>query len=182
MKPKLLITRQLKPETLAPLQEHFTLDVWESEDTVMPRAELLARSKGAVGVLCMLTDKIDEEFLNAAGEQLRAVSTMSVGFDHIDTKALEARNIQLGITPGVLDNAVADLTIALMLNASRRIPEAIQAAKTGKWGTWSPYWMTGQDLSNATVGIVGMGAIGAMVTKRLSGFGCNFVYQSIAKT
>lgn len=176
MTQRILITRKLKSESLQPLYDNYEVDVWESENEVMPRQQLLERAQGTVGVLCMLTDKIDKEFLDTAGSQLRAVSTMSVGYDHIDAEELKKRDIELGTTPGVLDDAVADLTVALMLNASRRIPQAITAAKDGEWGTWSPYWLTGQDLSHSTVGIVGMGAIGAAVAKRLAGFGCTVLY------
>lgn len=174
---KILVTRALTPEILANLDETYQLDVWESADAAMPSDELLRRSAGAHAILCMLTDKIDEELVNAAGDQLEVVSTMSVGFDHVDTELLKERNIRLGYTPDVLTDSVADTTIALMLAASRRIPEAIAAAKEGQWGTWAPYWMTGQDLSRATVGIVGLGAIGAEVARRLSGFHCKVLYS-----
>lgn len=174
---KILITRALTPEVLAGLDKSYQLDVWESADAVMPRDELLRRVKGVHAILCMLTDKIDAELVEVAGDQLEVVSTMSVGFDHVDTKLLKERNIKLGYTPDVLTDSVADTAIALMLAASRRIPEAIRAAKTGEWGTWAPYWMTGQDLSHATVGIIGLGAIGAEVARRLAGFHCNVLYS-----
>lgn len=175
---KLLITRALTPETITFLKETYDVDMWESAETVMPRDELLRRAEGMNGILCMLTDKIDQELLDAAGDQLEVISTMSVGFDHVDTALLKERGIRLGYTPDVLTDSVADTTVTLMLAASRRIPEAIAAAKDGEWGTWSPYWLTGHDLSRATVGIVGLGAIGAEVTKRLSGFGCTVLYSS----
>ena len=177
MPERVLVTRKLKSETLQRLYDQYEVDVWDSANEAMPRGQLLERVKDSVGILCMLTDKIDTEALDAAGSQLRAVSTMSVGFDHVDAVALKERNIELGTTPGVLDDAVADLTIALMLNVSRRMPEATAAAENGEWGTWSPYWLTGQDLSNSTVGIIGMGAIGAAVARRLSGFGCTILYS-----
>lgn len=176
MKPRILITRKLIPEKLQPLYDRYDVDIWESADVAMPRNQLLERVQGVSGILCMLTDKIDAELLDAAGDQLRIVSTMSVGYDHIDAEESKKRGIELGTTPGVLDDAVADLAIALMLNVSRRIPEAIKAAKDGEWGTWAPYWLTGQDLSHSTVGIIGMGAIGAAVTRRLKGFGCTVLY------
>lgn len=177
MKPKILVTRKLTGDALAPLFEQYDVDVWSSEDSPIPRDELLQRAAGTVGILCMLTEKIDAELFDAAGPQLRAVSTMSVGADHIDRDEAERRGIAVGTTPGVLDDAVADLTVALMLNASRRIDEAAQTARNGQWSTWSPYWMTGQDLSQSTVGIVGLGAIGIAVAKRLKGFGCKVLYS-----
>lgn len=179
---KILVTRALAPEILEALNNGlYQLDVWESADVAMPRDEFLKRAAGSHAILCMLTDKIDKELVNAAGDQLEVISTMSVGFDHVDTELLKERNIRLGYTPDVLTDSVADIAIALMLAASRRIPEAIVAAKDGEWGTWSPYWMTGQDLSRSTVGIVGLGAIGAEVARRLSGFHCKVLYTSRAR-
>ena len=175
---KILITRQLSPENTAQLTDKYDVDIYENTDTAIPRDEFLRRAKGTHGILCMLTDKIDQELLDAAGDQLEVVSTMSVGFDHVDTHLLKERGVRLGYTPDVLTDSVADTTIALMLAASRRIPEAISAAKDGEWGTWAPYWLTGQDLSRSTVGIIGLGAIGAEVAKHLSGFGCNVLYSS----
>ena len=175
---KILITRQILPEFIDDLANKYEVDMYQDSDTTMPRDELLARAKGVHGILCMLTDKVDQELLDAAGDQLEAISTMSVGFDHVNTALLQERGVRLGYTPDVLTDSVADTTIALMLTASRRIPEAISAAKDGKWGTWSPYWLTGQDLSRSTVGIVGLGAIGVEVAKRLSGFGCKIIYSS----
>lgn len=93
----------------------------------MPRKELLARVKGVDGIFCMLSDKIDVEVLDAAGPQLKVVSTMSVGVDHLDLKAMKARNIKVGYTPGVLTEAVTELTIGLLLATSRRLFEAHNA-------------------------------------------------------
>lgn len=178
MNQSILITRKLDDKIVTALAQKYHIDMWEEAEIAMPRAELLRRIKGKVGLLCMLTDGIDQELLDAAGEQLRTVSTLSVGFDHIEIAAIKARGITLGYTPGVLSEAVADITIALMLNAGRRIAEAERAVKEGNWSTWSPYWMTGHDLSGATVGLVGMGSIAAVVAKRLGGFNCKVLYTS----
>lgn len=175
---KILITRKLKEEMVSVLREKYVVDMWESADDVMPRNELLERANGASAIICMLTDTIDQELLDAVGDQLEVVSTMSVGFDHINVDLLKERNIRLGYTPDVLTDSVADLTISLMLATARRTHEAAAAAKSGEWGTWSPYWMTGQDLSGSTVGIVGLGAIGAAVARRLKGFNCTILYTS----
>lgn len=175
---RVLVTRNLTKEIVSLLEDTYEVDMYESADSAIPRDELLARVKGVHGILCMLTDKIDQELLDAAGDQLEVVSTMSVGFDHVTTTLLKERGIRLGYTPTVLTDSVADTTIALMLAAARRIPESIAAAKDGEWGTWSPYWLTGYDLSRSTVGIVGLGAIGAEVARRLSGFNCTVLYSS----
>ena len=178
MNKSILITRKLEDEVVSLLSPHFDIDMWEKAEEAIPREELLERVAGKDGILCMLTEKIDAELLNTAGDQLKTVSTMSVGYDHIEINELKNRDITLGYTPNVLSESVADLTIALMLNAGRRIEEATQAAKSGEWGAWSPYWMTGQDLSGATVGLIGMGKIAEEVAKRLNGFGCRVLYTS----
>ena len=129
------------------------------------------------GVYCLLTERIDSVLLDAAGPQLKVVSTMSVGYDHVDLPALRARGVALGNTPGVLTETTADLALALLLAAARRLPEAWSAAKDGTWGPWQPEWMTGRDVYGSTVGIVGLGRIGAAVARRLLGFGCRIVYS-----
>lgn len=178
MKQSVLITRKLPDDIIAPLARTYEIDMWHETESAMPREELLTRAAGKSGILCMLTDEIDQEVVDKAGDKLRTVSTFSVGFDHVDTEVLKEHGISLGYTPDVLNDAVADLTIALMLSTSRRLPEAAQAVKNGSWGTWSPYWMTGQDLSGATVGIIGLGSIAETVVKRLSGFDCAVLYHS----
>ena len=114
--------------------------------------------------------------LDAAGPQLRVVSTMSVGYDHIDVAACRAQGVAIGHTPGVLTETTAELAVALLLATARRLPEAWQAVKTGAWGAWHPVWMTGVDLFGSTVGVVGLGRIGAAVAQRLAGFGCRLLY------
>ncbi len=177
MKPKVLVTRRLSDSALALLKD-YDLDIFDQDNQAIPRQELLSRVSGVDAILCMLTDRIDKELIDAAGPNLKVVSTMSVGFDHIDVETLNDRGILIGNTPDVLNDSVADLTIALMLNAGRRISESVNAVKAGEWGTWSPYWLTGNDLSYATVGIIGLGAIGTTVAKRLKGFECNVIYNS----
>lgn len=143
---------------------------------VMPRAELLAAVAGKAGILCLLNDRIDAELLDAAGPALKVVSTMSVGFDHIDVQACTERGVAVGNTPGVLTETTADLTLALLLATARRLPEGMAAVREGTWGAWQPEWLVGRDLFGATVGIVGMGRIGQAVARRLVGFGCRILY------
>ncbi|XP_076168185.1 glyoxylate reductase/hydroxypyruvate reductase-like isoform X2 [Ptiloglossa arizonensis] len=114
--------------------------------------------------------KIDDEILNAAGPQLKVVSTMSVGVDHLDLKALKSRNISVGYTPGILTNATAELTVALLLATSRRLVEANRAIYKGEWKAWAPTWMCGPGLFGSTVGIVGLGRIGIQVARNLKSF------------
>ena len=128
------------------------------------------RGKGYSGLLVTLNDKVDDALLDAAGPDLKIVSTMSVGFDHLSRPALAKRGIIAGNTPEVLTETTAELCFALMLATSRRIPEAVNAVKNAEWGSWVPLWMCGQDVWGSTVGIVGMGRIGKSFARRMKGF------------
>ena len=174
---EVLVTRKLSSEIVDKLSQTCNLDIWD-EDTAIPYDELLKRVVGKDGVLCLLTDKMDARVIEAGADTLRTISTMSVGYDHINMEDCVERGISVGYTPDVLTDSVADLAVGLMITAGRRIAEATTAAKNGEWGPWAPYWMTGNDLSHATVGIVGMGRIGATVAKRLQGFDCNVLYTA----
>jgi glyoxylate reductase len=138
---------------------------------------LLEHMKEVEGILCLLTDKVDQALLDAASK-LRVVSNMAVGFDNIDVGACTRRGIPVGNTPGVLTDATADLTMALLLSSARIIPKASKDARDGFWRTWSPTGWLGADLRGATLGIVGMGKIGKAVTERSRGFGLRIVYTS----
>jgi lactate dehydrogenase-like 2-hydroxyacid dehydrogenase len=167
--PILLVTRRLPAAVIDRLRPACTLRLHDA-DTAIDRAALLQQIAGAAGLLCMLTERVDEELLAAAGPSLKFVSTMSVGYDHIDIAACARHGVAVGNTPGVLTDTTADLTLALMLATARRLPE-------GSWGVWQPEWMIGVDLFGATVGIVGMGRIGAAVARRLQGFDCRLLYS-----
>ncbi|ORE06805.1 hypothetical protein BCV72DRAFT_274307 [Rhizopus microsporus var. microsporus] len=168
---KVVITRVLPPQTQARLlSQGFNIVQWQQDNT-MPREELLKAVQGAEALLCLLTDRIDNELLDAAGSQLKVIATMSVGYDHIDVEAVKARRILIGYTPDVLTDATADLTLLLILGAARRIKEGIQAAEHGQWREWRPTWLCGSQLTNKTVGIVGLGRIGEAVAHRLKAFG-----------
>ncbi|KAJ8712529.1 hypothetical protein PYW07_005371 [Mythimna separata] len=138
--------------------------------SVMPRDELLKAVTGTNAIYCSLTDKIDKELLDAAGPGLKVVSTISVGHEHIDVPECRKRGIKIGYTPDVLTDATAELTLALLLSTSRRLPEAQHEARTGGWKSWAPTWMTGPGLAGATVGIVGFGRIGQAVARRVKAF------------
>lgn len=169
-RPKVLITRPDIPSVgLNLLQEQCETIIWNKPEPI-PRNVLLQKIKGVDAVYCLLTDKIDEEILNAAGSQLKVVASMSVGIDHLDLHALKKRGIKVGYTPGILTNATAELAVGLLLATSRRLLEANRAIYQGEWKTWSPTWMCGPGLSGATVGIVGLGRIGVQVARCLKGF------------
>ena len=142
------------------------------------REQLLEKISGVDGLLCLLTEKIDGELMDAAGPQLKVISSMSVGVDHIDVAAATARGIPVGNTPGVLTDATADQAFALMLAAARRITEAERFLRAGKWVTWNPSLLLGADLAGATLGIVGFGRIGQAIAKRAQGFDLRVVYHS----
>uniref|UniRef100_F6RRF5 Glyoxylate reductase/hydroxypyruvate reductase n=1 Tax=Xenopus tropicalis TaxID=8364 RepID=F6RRF5_XENTR len=164
--PKVYITRRIPPDGLKALQQAGSCEIeqWDSDDPV-PRSELLKKVSGIHALYCLLTEKIDKEVLDAAGPSLTVVSTMSVGYDHLSLEELKNRGIRVGFTPDVLTEAVAELTIALLLATSRRLIEAVEEAKNGGWGTWKPLWMCGSGLTESTVGILGLGRIGPTCTE-----------------
>ncbi|CAH2044152.1 unnamed protein product, partial [Iphiclides podalirius] len=154
------------------LKQHCDLKLWDQPSPV-PRAEFLKSVVGANGIFCSLTDKIDKELLDTAGPGLKVVATISVGYDHIDVQECRKRGIKIGYTPDVLTDATAELTLALLLSTSRRLPEAQHEARTGGWVSWAPTWMTGPGLASSTVGIVGFGRIGQAVARRVKSFNTN---------
>jgi len=174
-KPKVLVTRRIPQAGFERVQAFCDVRHWDSDDAI-PRQTLLEWVKGVAGIYCLITERIDAELLDAAGSDLRVVSTMSVGYDHIDVAACKARGVAVGNTPGVLTETTAELAFALMLATARRLPEAVDAVKSGEWSTWKPEWMTGRDVFGSTVGVVGMGRIGVAFARRLSGFNCRILY------
>ena len=118
-------------------------------------------------MLTLLTDKVDAEFLDAAGPQLQVVSNFAVGINNIDVAEATRRGIRVGHTPGVLTEATADLAFALLITAARRIVEGQDYVRSGAWRTWEPLGHIGQDLCGRTLGIVGMGRIGYALARRL---------------
>jgi lactate dehydrogenase-like 2-hydroxyacid dehydrogenase len=177
-KPRVLVTRIIPEAGLAPVREACEVDLWEDE---LPpaRDELLRRVRGVDGVLSLLTDKIDDELLDAAGPQLKVVSNFAVGYDNIDVPALTRRRIPAGNTPGVLTETTADLAFALLMAAARRIPESVDYVREGRWKTWGPMLLMGVDVHGATLGIVGFGRIGREMARRGRGFGMQVLYHDV---
>mgnify|MGYP000557245332 FL=1 len=168
-KPSVLLTREIPLSGMELLQEKCDLVIWE-KDSVASREWLLEHMAYADGVLCLLTDSIDTEVLNA-GKSLHVVSTMAVGYDNIHVAECTKRGIPVGHTPGILTETTADFAFALLLTAARRIVEGDSYVKQGHWQSWSPTVLLGRDLHGATLGIVGCGRIGRAVAKRAKGFG-----------
>lgn len=169
------VTRQLPEAILAPLRACAEVEVWPNADQAVPRQELLRQARAADGLLVMLTDRVDAELL-AAAPRLRAVSTMSVGTDHIELAACQQRGIVLGYTPDVLTETTADLCFALLLATARRVVEGQRAILAGSWSDWAPFFLAGQDVYGKTIGIVGLGRIGQAVARRARGFGMRILY------
>jgi lactate dehydrogenase-like 2-hydroxyacid dehydrogenase len=168
------LTRRIPEGPLARLRDAVDLDLWPGE-LPPPREELLRRVADCDGLLCMLTDKIDGELLDA-GPRLRVVSQMAVGYENIDVAAATARGIPVGNTPGVLAETTADLAWMLLLAAARRALDGVRYIETGQWRTWDPIALLSADVHGATLGIVGLGGIGAAVARRARGFDMRVLY------
>lgn len=164
MPPRVYLSCPFPPELLASATELLQVDSWAGEGPA-PRAEVLRQIGDAAGLLVLPGEKVDAELCDAA-PQLRVVSTVSVGYDHVDVAELTRRKIALANTPGVLTNATADLAFALLLAVARRLFEAHAAVLDGTWGVWDPGFMLGRELDGATLGIVGMGRIGEAMARR----------------
>lgn len=172
---RVYVTRSLPADHLARLSD-FEVGVWEGEGPVS-REVLVVEAGTARGLLCMLTDRIDAELLDAA-PHLEVVSQMAVGVDNIDVAACAARGIVIGHTPDVLSETVADHAFALLAAVVRRLPEGDREVRSGQWGPWAPFHLAGGDLHRTTLGIVGMGRIGSAVARRATGFEMEVVYTS----
>ncbi len=174
---KVFVTRVVPQKGLDMIQGAPDLEVEVWPEGMPPAREvLLEKVQGIDGLYCLLTEKVDDELLEAAGAQLKVVSQMAVGYDNIDVAACIQRGIPVGNTPGVLTEATADLTMALLLSTARQIVPAAEAIKAGKWETWEPMGYTGPDVYGSTVGLIGMGRIGLAVAKRLTGFNVRLLY------
>jgi glyoxylate reductase len=176
--PRVFVSRRIPDEGLDPIIESCDADVWDGE-MPPPRDELLRRVAGCDGVLALLTDRVDDAFLDAAGPQLRVVANYAVGYDNIDVPACRARGVAVGNTPGVLTETTADLAFALLMAAARRLPEGSRYVRDGNWKTWGPLLLLGPDVHGATIGIVGFGRIGQAVAQRAQGFGMRILYHDI---
>jgi len=176
-KPKIFVTRVIRDKGLELVQGACQADVW-SEELPPSRDVLLERVHGVDGLLCLLTDRIDGEVMDAAGPGLKVISNHAVGFDNIDVAAATERGIPVGNTPGILTDATADMAFALMMAAGRRVVDAEKYLRAGKWKTWGPSLLLGVDFAGATLGIIGFGRIGQAVAKRASGFGMQVLYHN----
>ncbi len=173
---KVFVGRRLPGGALDRLAAEHELEVWPGREPPS-REELLERAPSLEGLLSLLTDPVDAEVIEAA-QRLRAISNYAVGVDNVDLEAATARGIPVGNTPGVLTDTTADLAVALMLGAGRRLAEGDAFVRRGEWRTWEPELLLGHDLHGATVGIVGFGRIGQAVARRVEGFDCEVLHTS----
>jgi glyoxylate reductase len=179
-KPRVFVGRVIPEDGLRLVREATDADIWPDE-LPPPRDELLRRVAGVDGVLALLTDKVDDEFLDAAGPQLKVVSNFAVGFDNIDVPACTRRGIPVGNTPGVLTETTADLAWTLLMAAARRIVEGADYVREDRWKTWGPLLLLGPDVHGSTLGIIGFGRIGQAVARRAMGFGMRILYHDVTQ-
>ncbi len=172
--PLVLLSHPLPPKWISALQGRVRLIVGPP-DAPGFAPHLLELLGEAEGILCLLTDRVDQELLDQA-PRLRVISNMAVGYDNIDVAACSRRRIPVGNTPGILTDATADLAMTLLLASARKIFSASTDARNGLWTTWSPMGWLGADLKDATLGIVGMGKIGKALADRARGFGLKLIY------
>lgn len=171
---RVFVTRNLPFPALERLDALHSVDVWEGALPPAPE-ELRRRVASVEGLLCLLTDRVDGALLDAA-PSLRVVSNFAVGADNVDVAACSARGVGVGGTPDVLTDATADLAVALMLAAARRLSEAAEAVRAGAWRTWEPAGWLGLELAGARLVVVGPGRIGRAVAVRAAAFGMEVVF------
>jgi glyoxylate reductase len=174
-KPRLLLTRRIPEPGWSLAHEAFAVTGGD-EDRPLAREPLLRGMPGSDAVLCLLTETIDGAAMDAAGGRLLVISNMAVGFDNIDILAATERGILVTNTPGVLTDATADLTWALILSLARRVVEGDRMVREGCFERWGPFLLLGRAVAGATLGIVGMGRIGQAVARRALGWDMRVLY------
>ncbi len=169
IKPRVFVTRLIPEAGLRMITDCCQAEVWQGE-LPTPREILLNKVKEVEGILALLTDLIDREVMEAAGPGLKVISNFAVGFDNVDIAEATKRGIPVGNTPGVLTDTTADFAFTLLMAAARRVPEGDKYTRSGSWKTWGPKLLLGQDITGATLGIIGFGRIGQGLAKRARGF------------
>lgn len=179
-RPRVFVSRRIPEEGLRAIAEATDVDLWP-DDLPPPRDELLRRVAGVDGLLALLTDRVDDELLDAAGPQLRVVSNYAVGFDNVDVPACTRRGVAVGNTAGVLTETTGDLAFALLMAAARRLAEGYDYVRADRWKTWGPLLLLGADVHHATLGIIGFGRIGRQMARRASGFDMTVLYHDAVR-
>jgi glyoxylate reductase len=161
------------------LRAKFEIEVWPDE-LPPPKSLLIEKVATVDGLICLLTEQIDKEVIDAAGPQLRGISQIAVGYNNIDVKAATEKGIYVTNTPGVLTETTADFAFTLLMAAARRVAEADRYVKAGKWKVpWDLMMMVGQDIWGKTIGIVGLGRIGSAVAQRAKGMNMRILYYDV---
>ena len=179
-RPTAFVSRKIFEEALQTIHMMADAEVWP-DDLPPPHPTLLEKVRGVDGLLCLLTDRIDGELMEAAGPQLKVISQIAVGYENIDVEEATRRKIPVGYTPGVLTEATADLTFALLMAVARRVVDGAQAVRNGEWKTWHPLHFLGPDVHGSTLGVIGLGRIGFEVAKRGRGFNMKVLYSDVVR-
>lgn len=175
-RPKVFVTREIPSKGLDKIRAECDAEIWP-ESLPPSREQLLAGCRGCDGLLTLLTDTVDGAVMDAAGPQLKVISNYAVGYNNVDIAEAARRGIKVGNTPGVLTEATADLTVALLLAAARCVVPSERSIRDGLWKTWEPLGFLGIELSGKTLGVVGLGRIGTAVAGRLrGGWGMKILY------
>jgi glyoxylate reductase len=174
--PRVLLTRRVPSSVIARLEAACELDLYTGREAI-PRDELIRRVAGKHAVICLLTDRIDAEVLDAAAD-LRIVANIAVGYNNIDVAACRARGVVVANTPDVLTNACADFTWALILGITRRLGEAERQLRRGDWKGWALDHMLGTELRGKRLGLIGVGRIGRAVAEKAPAFGMQVAYSA----
>ncbi len=177
MKPKVFVTRKLPEKALKIIRAECEMEI-NPYDRIISREELIEGVKDKDGLLCLLTDRIDEEIIDC-GKNLRIIANYAVGYDNIDINAATKRKIPVTNTPGVLTDTTADMAWALIFTIARRVAEADKFTKAGKYKSWGPMMFLGGDVYGKTLGIIGLGRIGKAVAKRTKGFDMRVLYFDV---
>ena len=172
---KVVVTGKIPSGALTRLRAEHDVLAWE-ESTPISREELLKRVSGADAIVSLLTEKIDDELLAAAGTQLKSVSNVAVGYNNIDVPSCKARSVLVTNTPGVLTEATADIAMSLILMTTRRLAEGERVIRAQQPWQWGMFYMLGSSIQGRQLGIVGMGQIGAAVARRARAFGMTIAY------
>lgn len=175
--PRIYITRPLPEAAMRLLDGVVEYRLWDRADAPVPRETLLREIVDVEGIICLITEKMDAEVIDRA-RRCRVISQVAVGYDNIDVAAATRRGILVTNTPGVLTETTADMAWAILLATARRVVEGDKFTRSGRWKTWELMAFTGQDVYGATLGIIGLGRIGAAIARRARGFAMTILYHN----
>jgi len=173
---KIYVTRKLADDLLQILKEKFEVEI-NVRDEAPSKEEIIEKVRDKDGIICLLTDKIDKDVIDA-GKNLKVISNCAAGYDNVDVEYATKKKIMVTNTPGVLTEAVAELTIGMIIAIARRFIEADKLSREGRFKGWDLYFMLGTELNGKTLGIIGAGKIGSSVAKKAKCLGMNVIYYS----